>query len=306
MKTALTHRMARPRQIIPGTRYLITRRTSQRMYRLRPSPATNAIVAYCLAWAARKTGILIHAFTVMSNHHHLVVTDVEGRLPEFTRELHRTLAKTMNALHGQWENLWSSERVSVIRLPTVQDVQDKVVYSAMNPVAAALVAEPSEWPGVNLWRLVSMEIQRPAVYFSANGRMPPKIRLRLVPPIGEDEKSWSRRICSAVSKQTAAARRRRTRVLGRSRIMAQSPLGRARSPERKMSLRPSIAAQNARVRAACLKADKAFLAMYRSALASWKTGERLTPFPEGTWWMRIHHGVTIADGISGLVLTSSG
>lgn len=87
--------------------------------------------------------------------------------------------------------------------------------------------------------------------------------------------------------------------------MAQSPLGRARSLERKMSLRPTIAAQDARVRAAYLKADKVFLGMYRSALGSWKTGERLTPFPEGTWWMRIHHGVTIADATSCLELTRS-
>ena len=69
---------------------MITRRCYQRTFRLRPSDETNHIYLYCLAWAAAKTGVEIHAACVMSNHHHLVLTDVYGTLPDFLRELHRT------------------------------------------------------------------------------------------------------------------------------------------------------------------------------------------------------------------------
>lgn len=41
----------------------------------------------------------------MSNHRRLVVSDPEGVLPEFLRELHRTMAKALNALQGHWESL---------------------------------------------------------------------------------------------------------------------------------------------------------------------------------------------------------
>jgi hypothetical protein len=40
---------------------------------------------------------------VMSNHHHLVVTDRRGALPDFLRELHRLTAKAINASQGQWK-----------------------------------------------------------------------------------------------------------------------------------------------------------------------------------------------------------
>ncbi len=102
---AMEPRMAHPRRIIAGETYLVTRRCYQRTFRLRPCPDTNRVFLYCLALAAKSTGVLIHAACVMSNHHHLVVTDVRGVLPDFLRELHRLSAKALNALHGEWENL---------------------------------------------------------------------------------------------------------------------------------------------------------------------------------------------------------
>ncbi len=111
--------LAHPRRVVPGDTYLITRRCSQRTFRLRPSPETNRIFMYCLALAIDKTGVELHAACVMSNHHHLVVTDPRGVLPDFLRELHRLTAKVMNALQGQWENLWAAEPCNVVRLVTM-------------------------------------------------------------------------------------------------------------------------------------------------------------------------------------------
>jgi len=41
------------------------------------------IFTYCLAVAAKKAGILVHAIVVISNHYHIVCSDPKGRLPEF-------------------------------------------------------------------------------------------------------------------------------------------------------------------------------------------------------------------------------
>ena len=84
----------------------------------------------------------------MSNHHHLVVTDVRGVLPDFLREFHRLTAKAMNASQGQWENLWAAEPCNLVRLVTDQDIEDKIAYVVANPVAAELVKQPEHWPGV--------------------------------------------------------------------------------------------------------------------------------------------------------------
>ncbi len=107
--------VAHPRRIVPGETYLITRRCYQRTFRLRPSALTNGIFACCLGFAMEKTGVLLHAVCVMSNHHHLVLTDPKGLLPDFLRELHRLTAKAINASQGQWENLWAAEHCNVVK-----------------------------------------------------------------------------------------------------------------------------------------------------------------------------------------------
>jgi len=114
---------------------------------MRPHAVTNQIAQYCAAVAAQRTSVVTHAFVVMSNHHHLVISDPDGVLPEFLRELHRLTAKALNASQGQWENLWFAEKASAVRLPTLRDVVDKIAYCAANPVAAALVDAPRQMAG---------------------------------------------------------------------------------------------------------------------------------------------------------------
>ena len=57
-----------PRQFFSGTTYFVTRRTVQRTYLVRPSPQLNQIFLYCLACAAERFGVEVHAFCLMSNH----------------------------------------------------------------------------------------------------------------------------------------------------------------------------------------------------------------------------------------------
>jgi putative transposase len=82
---------------------------------------TEAFV-YCLAVAARRTGVQVMFSAVMSNHHHTGVVDPEGRLPEFLEYLHKFTAKCGNALRGRWEAFWSSEQTSCVQLVGPEDV----------------------------------------------------------------------------------------------------------------------------------------------------------------------------------------
>ena len=94
-----------PRQILPGSTYLVTRRCTKRQFLLKPSKRTNRVFLYCLAHACEVTGVQVHAVTVMSNHYHAVVTDPEGRLPKFAELLNKYVAKCQNAGYGLWEKL---------------------------------------------------------------------------------------------------------------------------------------------------------------------------------------------------------
>jgi len=46
--------MSLPRAIVPGRRYMITRRCSERRFFMRPDRETNNAFVYCLALAARE------------------------------------------------------------------------------------------------------------------------------------------------------------------------------------------------------------------------------------------------------------
>ncbi len=86
---------------------------------------TTEIFAYCLAVAAERTGVLLHAICVISNHYYAVVTAPQARLPEFLRYVHEYVAKCINASLGRWENFWATEPPSAVRLEEAEDVLDK-------------------------------------------------------------------------------------------------------------------------------------------------------------------------------------
>ena len=298
--------MSHPRRIVPGETYLVTRRCYQRTFRLRPSAETNRIFLYCLAFAAERTGVAVHAVCVLSNHHHLVVTDTGGVLPDFLRELHRLTAKAMNASQGQWENLWAAEPCNAVRLVTDEDVEDKIAYVAANPVAAGLVKQPEQWPGVLEWGDKSISIARPASYFGQDGTCPPHLTLTIERPRTLDgrpvpPREWRERVARSIALKVAVAHRAvsgagRT-FLGRAGVLAVSFVQRARSYEARFGVSPTFAAKAQSVRDTLRRVERYFRARYRTALEQWRNGERQVEFPPGTWGMVVVHAAAVARAV---------
>jgi putative transposase len=139
--------MTLPRQVVPGYDYLITRRCSERRFFLRPDDDTNNAFIYCLAIAAMRANVQVTFSTAMSNHHHTGIHDPDGNFPVFTEHFHGLLARCQNAHLGRFENFWSSEPTSVVRLVEANDILDKMTYAFTNPTAADLVDTVEEWPG---------------------------------------------------------------------------------------------------------------------------------------------------------------
>ncbi len=295
--------MTAVRQVLEGTTYLITRRCSERRFFLRPSTETNAIFEYVLAVAAERYDIRLHAYGVLSNHFHLVVTDPHARLPEFHRDLDSLVARAVNCSLGRWEDFWDRKSYSAVPLETAEDVLAKMVYVLANPVAAGLVRRGSEWPGLwsgeNLLRGKAVTIERPKGFFSEKGPLPAFATLRLHPPPGfETDDSFVnvlldelRRAEDRAAAELGAAGRS---FLGVARVLAQKARARPATHEPRRGLNPRVAGRNKWNRIEAILRLRDFRRAYRDALAAWRAGVRDALFPPGTWLMRVQHQVRCA------------
>jgi putative transposase len=294
--------MTAPRRVLPGQTYLVTRRCSERRFFLRPSTVTNAIFLYALAVAARLHRVEIHAFCVLSNHVHLLLTDPEARLPRFMQHLDSLVARAVNASLGRWEGFWSSENsYSAVSHDGTADVVAKAVYVLGNPVSAGLVRAGREWPG--LWTAPEQlgtgrfVVPRPKVFFSDTGDMPATAELTLTTPPGFSSAAEFQALVAAGLHDLELAKLRElgsNGFLGRRRVLAQNPFSRPAPGEPRRTLSPRIAAGDKWKRIEAISRLVEFLRAYGIALKQRQAGVREVVFPAGTYQLRVEHGVRCA------------
>jgi putative transposase len=282
---------------------MVTRRCTQRQFLLRPDTETTNAFLYCLGLAAQRTGMEVIGFIAQANHHHTIVVDLHGRMPEFLEGFHKLVAKHQNALRGRWENFWASEATSVVELLEPDDALAKLTYALCNPVKDHLVERADQWPGASSLRANldgrAFSARRPTRFFRKDGDLPEVVTIQCVRPpafrqLSHDQ--WrtllGERIAAA---ERAAATERRSngrRVMGRRQVLHQRPTDRPASHEPRRQLSPRIASLNKWARIEAIQRSKAFLAAYRAARNLWLAGLAAV-FPLGTYWLRLHGGVVV-------------
>jgi REP element-mobilizing transposase RayT len=282
----------------------VTRRCSERRFFLRPSDVSDAIFLYALAVVANRYRVAVHAFCVLSNHFHLVVTDAYAELPAFMRDFCSLVARATNASLGRWEGFWSSETsYSAVSHASPEDVVAKVAYVLANPVAAGLVRAGHEWPGLRTGPdqlgVAKLTAMRPKVFFSPDGDMPASAELTLaVPPGFASAEDFQGRVAQATTALEARHRRELADAgrsfLGRARVLAQNPFARPRPGEPRRVLSPRVAARDKWKRIEALTRLTEFVHAYREALAALRARVRDVVFPPGTYKLRVEHGVACA------------
>jgi putative transposase len=292
--------MTAPRQVLAGTTYLISRRCSERRFFLRPSDTTNDAFLYLLAVAAQRFQIQIHAYCVLSNHFHLVVTDPRARLPAFHQFLDALVARAVNASLGRWEAFWAPNSYSAVTLVSPADALGKAAYVLANPVAAGLVRSGRLWPG--LWSAPeriggdAFQVRRPKYFFDPEGSLPESVALQLTPPPGfASADEFREQLAAALAEREAQAARDVGGVfLGAARVLAQKPTARPAPGEPRRTLNPRVAARDKWKRIEALGRLVEFLRSYRCAWAARRAGETDVIFPCGTYSLRVLHGVSCA------------
>lgn len=288
--------MSLPRQVLPGRSYMITRRCTQRQMLMRPDAETNNAFIYCLAVSAERYEIDVLFTVAMSNHHHTGIHDRHGNYPAFLEHFHKLFAKCQNALRGRWENFWSSEQTSVVRLLGREDVLKKLVYAVCNPVQGGLVERALEWPGVSSLSATltgrPFVARRPEHFFRKTGPMPESATLRFARPEGFEhlsQTSWVQDVLDAVSKRESEVANDRAsqgqKTLGIRAVLRQRWWSRPKDVEPRRNLSPRLSAASKWRRVEALLKNKHFLSAYRTARERMIAGIQDVLFPPGTYWL---------------------
>ena len=278
---------------------MLTRRTTQRMFLLRPDSITRETFIYCFALAAKNHGIEVHWLTVMSNHYHAGIRDVRGHVPKFLRDFHGLLARSINAARGRSENLWATEQAGQLELVGSEAVFDKMLYGLTNPCAAHLVDKVNHWPGLcsydNILTGKAITARRPRWFFDRdNPDLPEEVELRFVRPAQFahlSEQAWRDKVKEAVgareSKLKQQRREKGIKLVGRKAVRRQSAYSQPKTTKKRGQLNPRIAAKDTCLRMKALARYKLFEARYRDAWERYRQGERAVAFPYGTYKLRI-------------------
>jgi len=284
---------------VPGGTYLVTRNTVMSLFLLTPNQTVNQILEYCLAWAANKHGVLLHAVSVESNHFHVELTDALGQLSDFVQEFDSRVARCLLEYYRErfpqrrLDALWSpADSFNATLLVTANAV---LVYTLTNPVKDGLVHDYRKWPGFNTrpsdWRGRVRRVKRPDYYFK---NTPEQIEYRIVPPsqllqgrglkglIADVETQIRERQSQAATDMAAQGRT----FMGVKAILKTDPFSSPSTPRPVGNPNPQVAAGGDReALSLATRAVQAFRYAYREAWKLFKQGVTAV-FPGGTLLMR--------------------
>ena len=94
---------------------------------------------------ARTQGVDVHAYVLMDNHLHLLVTPRRDRaLPLMMQAVGRTYVRAFNQRHGRTGTLWEGRYKSTL-IETERYLLACMAYIDLNPVRAHMVAQPDDY-----------------------------------------------------------------------------------------------------------------------------------------------------------------
>lgn len=126
----------------------VTCRTVQGRLLLRPGVRFNALALGALGRAQARHGMKLHAFVILSNHLHLLLSpESPQQLASFMQYFLSNLAKEAGRVHG-WRGSIFARRYQAIAVTTEEGAQvERLLYVLRHGVKEHLVGRPQDWPG---------------------------------------------------------------------------------------------------------------------------------------------------------------
>ena len=94
---------------------------------------------------SREQGVDIHAYVLMTNHLHLLLTPQKDQaLPKMMQAVGRSYVQIFNKVHGRTGTLWEGRYRSTL-IQTERYLLTCMAYIDLNPVRANMVAQPEDY-----------------------------------------------------------------------------------------------------------------------------------------------------------------
>ena len=288
--------MPRPIRMLNASEiFFVTMRCFQRRFLLRPSQETVEVLGGVLARSVRLHGIELFAFSVISNHVHLIVRAPRGNLPGFMQYLLTNISKKIGKL-VRWRGSFWERRYSAEPILDETALLERLTYVLSHGVKEGLVRRCRDWPGLSClpllegrskafrwfnWTRRASGNSRHAVRkpFDDRWSEPELLRLTPLPNLGLRKPGALRRFLRRTVKAIESkARREHPRVLGRSGVLKQRPHAKPRPAKR----RPRALCHTSipELLAAFRERYRSFVDAFRRASARWRNGDSTAAFPE--------------------------
>ncbi|MFO1195257.1 MAG: transposase [Rhodoferax sp.] len=137
--------MARlPRLSIPGYPHHVIQRGNNRQPVFLSEPDRQVFLDL-LRDSAAGEGVVVHAYVLMDNHFHLLLTpSVDGALSRCMQALGRSYVRHVNRSHGRSGTLWEGRYRAALLQPEAY-LLPCMAYLDLNPVRHGLVLQPQDW-----------------------------------------------------------------------------------------------------------------------------------------------------------------
>ena len=294
--------MGRPLRYVPaGSLVEVTTRTVHGRWLMRPSPEVNDVILGIVGRALEFYPVRIHAFVVLSNHAHWLLTvENAAQLAGFMNFVNGNIAREIGKLHRWRDRFWARRYRSIVVVDDDAAV-GRLRYILRNGCKEGLVDRPRDWPGLSCSRALtsggtfkgtwydrskthkvgSTTNARNAVQFGREQHF----RLSPLPCWSGLSPAQQRAICAnaiADIEEETLQERAATGVpcVGAEAILAQDPHDNSELPDR--SPAPAVHASTKAAAECFLDGYRAFLDAFRAAVVDLMQGKRAV-FPEGAF-----------------------
>ena len=149
--------MARPLRIeFAGALYHVTSRGDRQEPIFQGDPDRRILLAV-IDQAMNRLDAEAFAFCLMGNHYHLVVRTRRANLSRLMRQINGEYTRAVNRRYGYTGHLFQG-RFHAVLVDSDEYLMQVCRYVDLNPVRAAMVADPAHWPWSSYRAHVGMEL----------------------------------------------------------------------------------------------------------------------------------------------------